>query len=285
MPCYRPLQAYWTTTTSRKTGRRQITFQAKNGSRPLDLPCGRCIGCLIERTRQWAARIEAEAGLYEKKCFTTLTYSDEYLPADYSLHPEHFTDFVKRLRDRMSPAKIRYFMCGEYGTEHIDGETGEISPARPHYHVCFLGYHPDDLRHGHSAFLDEVWGYGFTYTGELTFASAQYVAKYVLKDDLKHPMEMDADDHLKYPPYVRMSRRPGIGMDYFEQFKGDFLPSDQMVLKNGKVQTVPRAFLRKLPDGERKAIVDARPRAKRQDSYLASRAEKAKKNSQRRRHA
>ena len=72
MPCYHPLQGW------RKQGG-GITFNLRDGfvDRPVTVSCGQCIGCRLERSRQWAIRCMHEASLHESNCFVTLTYSDD----------------------------------------------------------------------------------------------------------------------------------------------------------------------------------------------------------------
>lgn len=74
MPCFHPLDA-------RRSPGGQIAFKAMT---PFDslikLPCGRCRGCRLERTRQWSVRLMHEAQFHERVCFITPTYRDEDLP-------------------------------------------------------------------------------------------------------------------------------------------------------------------------------------------------------------
>lgn len=103
MPCYRPLQAY------RSSG--AIVFdRPRSGGEPLRLPCGQCIGCRLERSRQWALRCLHEASCYEKNVFATLTYDEEHLPADGSLDLPEFQRFMKRLRKARTD-KVRFFIA------------------------------------------------------------------------------------------------------------------------------------------------------------------------------
>lgn len=82
MPCFRPLKGYKSRVRNRDTGKRSIVFNPREGFHdlPVTLPCGQCIGCRLERSRQWAIRCAHEASLYEENCFITLTYRDEDLP-------------------------------------------------------------------------------------------------------------------------------------------------------------------------------------------------------------
>ena len=140
MPCYHPLQAEFRLLAS---GKKELHFRSYTAERaqkafelgvPHDysnivkLPCGRCMGCRLERARQWAMRCVHESFLYEKNCFLTLTYADDHLPSDGSVNRRVLQLFLKRLRRAYPDAVIRYFGCGEYGEEL----------GRPHYHLCIF---------------------------------------------------------------------------------------------------------------------------------------------------
>ena len=60
MACFHPLTAYQSMDGS-------ISFTERKGGdvvRSLSLPCGQCVGCRLERSRQWAMRCMHEASLY-----------------------------------------------------------------------------------------------------------------------------------------------------------------------------------------------------------------------------
>ena len=131
MPCFHPLTGYLARDAN-ASGKRSIVFDPKLAlgvDVKRQVPCGRCIGCRLERSRQWAMRCVHEASLYKNNCFITLTFNDYYLPKDGSLHVEHFQKFMKRLRKRFGSG-VRYFQCGEYG---------ELL-RRPHYHACLFNF-------------------------------------------------------------------------------------------------------------------------------------------------
>ena len=122
MPCYHPIPGYRAKSTN-PSGKRSIVFNLSEGFKnfAVSVPCGRCIGCRLERARQWSIRCIHEASLYEANCFVTLTYDDDNLPLDGSLRPRDMVLFLKRLRKRFGPG-IRFFQCGEYG----DKSSGRI---------------------------------------------------------------------------------------------------------------------------------------------------------------
>ena len=250
MPCYRPLQA-WRTTDDTVNGKKRIAFKkSANSTTPLTLPCGRCIGCKLTRSYNWAIRCTHEAQLHQENSFITLTYSDEHLPWDGSLVKQHFQKFIKRLR-KSSDTPIRYYMAGEYGTQL----------SRPHYHACLFGHSfPDQellketegLYTYTSATLDKLWNKGFSTVTEMSFETAAYAARYCTKKitgkiaedhyTRSHPLTGEIL-HLE-PEYNTMSLKPGIATEWFEKYKSDVYPSDYLISKNKK--TPPPRFYDKL---------------------------------------
>jgi len=250
MPCFHPLQAF------RAPGG-QITFSKSKGwsDRPLSLPCGQCIGCRIQKSQTWALRCVHEAQMHDKNSFVTLTYSPEHLPSDGGLHIEHWQKFAKRLRKKIG--SFRYFHCGEYGAENL----------RPHYHACLFGvdfsgdrsFHTERLgnRLYKSALLADTWGMGFCSVGDLTFQSAAYVARYILKkvtgpESASYYERIDPDTGEVFqvkPEYVSMSRRPGLGSSWFERYRSDVYPSDEVVLEGRRFRP-PRFYDDKLSKDE-----------------------------------
>lgn len=141
----------------------------------------------------------------EKNCsFVTLTYAD--MPVDRSVSPAELQLWLKRLRKRVSPRRIRYFGVGEYGDQSW----------RPHYHAAVFGLGPCEtggmctLEHSCAPCSDvrQTWGLGHVKVAPLTMASAQYVAGYVTK---KMTDNRDVRLDGRFPEFARMSLRPGIG--------------------------------------------------------------------------
>jgi len=247
MPCYKPITGY----RGRKagpSGKTAIVFKVEDSCGiKLQLPCGRCIGCRLERARQWAVRLTHEAQLHGDSLFLTLTYNDEHLPADGNLNKKHFQDFMKRLRWQHRDKQIKFFHCGEYGERF----------TRPHYHACLYGINFDDRvryseRNGipldYSKQLEELWGKGFASVGELTFESAAYVARYCTKkvtglQAAEHYQRVTPYGELVEvePEYVTMSRRPGLSKTWFDQYADEVYPSDE-VISRGHPAKPPRYY-------------------------------------------
>lgn len=199
------------------------------------LPCGKCAECCEQYSNEWAWRVQCELKSHDEKdcCFLTLTYAS----SPGTLVPEDLQLFIKRLRRRIEPNKLRYFACGEYGSKG----------QRPHYHLLLFGYRPDDLKVLKkteknqiiytSDELSSIWNKGFCSVGNVSGFSAKYCAKYMQKlNDLP-------DNYVK--PFTRASTKPGLGLDYFMQHKDEFIKTDEIYF-NGRKQHIPRYFLRKV---------------------------------------
>lgn len=258
MPCFFPLKAF------RRVGG-GVSFSPRGAGLRLELPCGQCRGCRFERSRQWALRCVHEAQLHKQNSFVTLTYDGDHLPADGGLHVSDWQRFAKRLRKAAGP--FRFFHCGEYGEENL----------RPHYHACIFGldFSLDRIhlrgegrnRLYFSSLLTRTWGLGHCAVGELNYDSAAYVARYVMKKmtgpegrvayERVDPVTGEVFDVA--PPYVTMSRRPGVGSLWFDRFKSDVYPSDEVV-HLGRRFRPPRFYDGKLPEEELDALKEKRAR-------------------------
>lgn len=262
MPCYHPLSAWYAQKRNEETRKRPITFRFAEGykDRPVQVPCGTCLGCRLERAREWAVRCMHEASLHERNCFLTLTYDDEHLPAGSSLRPGDVVKFMKRVRHKFAVRerfvkgcfqgkrklrKIygyrwrdapRFFQCGEYGERE----------GRPHHHLVLFGADFSDkeffrerngVRLYTSRELAELWPFGFSTVGDVTFDSAGYVARYTLKKVGQSNKPVDG----RVAEYLTMSRRPGIGRGWIDRFMTDVYPSDELVV-NGHVTKPPRYY-------------------------------------------
>ncbi len=259
MACFKPLKGY-----RHPSGK--ITFNRSESTGTLaEVPCGQCIGCRLDHANQWAIRCMHEAQIAETNSFITLTYDDTHVPRDGSLNKAHFQKFMKRFRKEISPQKIRYFHCGEYGDDY----------SRPHYHALIFGYdfpdkqkwsqsHGDNWIH-RSKQLERLWDKGFSTIGAITVQSAAYCARYSIKKLTGKALdEIDPVTGLKpyekldpmtgeilaiQPEYATMSRRPGIGRTWYEKYKDDVFPDDFVVM-DGKKRPTPNYYRRLLADAE-----------------------------------
>ena len=249
MSCVSPLRAYW-----RSRSRDAITFDVNKSATkvPFTLPCGRCIGCRMEKARQWGLRCLHEAKLWPHNQYVTLTYSDDSLPPGGSVCLRDVQLFMKKLRKKKgscSSNPVRFFLGAEYGDENY----------RPHYHALLFNCPlPDRVFYSYnkrgeplytSRELSELWTHGFCTIGEVTFDSAVYCAKYAMKkiniNENSSPevraryearyVVYDADGivYERDPEFAVMSRRPGIGAGYYEKY-GEELRNHDSVVVNGR---------------------------------------------------
>jgi len=199
MACFHPISAYRTRSGDIRIGKEMPD------STPLRLPCGTCLGCGKARAKEWTIRCVLETHDHETTAFTTLTYDEKHLPV--TLQKRHIQLFYKRLRINLrrsdtTPA-IRHFSSGEYGERTL----------RPHYHAIIFGLSPKAQE-----IIERSWGMGLTHTVEANNNTIAYVAGYTTKKigyrQRKAIEQLDpATGELYYwqPPFIQMSRRPGIG--------------------------------------------------------------------------
>lgn len=261
MGCDFPIPAYRSQEINPATGKSRITFNPKSARNSqnfgLHLPCGRCMGCRLEKSKQWAVRCDKEAQLHEENCFLTLTYSNEHLPVDYSVHPRVMQLFMKKLRKEIFPKKVRFYLGAEYGDQNL----------RPHYHVILFGHDFHDkifyerTTRGDTLYvsrtLSKLWPYGLSTIGAVTFESAGYTARYSTK---KITGQQASDHYLRVhplhgficrvrPEFSLMSRRPGIGQGYAIKYQDEIYRSDSVIVR-GKELKPPRFFDQQLSQEE-----------------------------------
>ncbi|QCQ84676.1 replication initiator protein [Blackfly microvirus SF02] len=294
MPCYKPGRG-------RQAPNGTVTYyghiQVAAGKLPplppnykdFPLPCGKCTGCRLERSRQWAVRLMHEAQQHKHNSFVTLTYKDSELPntgaraaADAarslslglpqpidnhayteartheiqegaaSLSKADLTAFTKRLNEnsrRKFGNGVKYYACGEYGDR----------TQRPHYHIAIFGEDfgvdrvfyknaPSGKPLYRSKTLDRLWPHGGADIGDLTFESAAYIARYVMKKHtgpkaIEHYMRENerGEKYWLTPEFNVMSRRPGIAKKWFDKNRHDVYPHDH-VISRGHPAKPPRAY-------------------------------------------
>lgn len=194
MPCYKPMLAV-PYCISQETGKVQYKFreklhdsgqlgevvQLKDGKYyPIkSLPCGKCIGCRLDYSREWAIRCTLEMQDFDpEQCwFVTLTYDDFHVPTsrycllgkDYwykqgiTVHNGIAYDLYgyelplddlsglssplgvsltlrpKHLQDFIK--RLRWYVSDRYGQQVRFYACGEYGSktARPHYHLIIYG--------------------------------------------------------------------------------------------------------------------------------------------------
>lgn len=255
MPCFKPLPAYRGDSFNPETGKRGIFFSRRDAISGGDfaienitVPCGQCRYCRLSKSLEWATRCTHEASLYQNNCFLTLTYSDKFLPKDYSVDYDAPVLFMKRLRKKFGDG-IRSFGCAEYGEEL----------SRPHYHLCVFNHDFYDKKLWkksrenplfRSADLEELWPFGHSTIGALTFESAAYVARYVTKKATGKMAEghyertnpLTGEVHSVLPEKsICVSRRPGIASGWYERY-GAFSQNHDFIVSRGAKIRPPKYY-------------------------------------------
>lgn len=250
---------------------KDLPVKAKRFTRPaitkyIEIPCGQCIGCRLQRSREWANRMLMERETTEGACsFVTLTYDDEHLPMSEGVEPitgevkefgnlvlEDLQKFMKRLRRKYPETKIRYYAAGEYGEK----------TQRPHFHIILFGWFPEDakfVRKGRkgeynyyqSDILTELWPYGLHIVTDVTWESCAYTARYVVKK-FTGPESYQYEEKNIKPPFVTMSTKPGIGYDYYMQhrelFENEEIKRFYISTDKGSISFSKPRYFKKLED-------------------------------------
>lgn len=218
-----------------------------------------------------------EAKEHKHNAFLTLTLNDENLFKKYlrghkqtgeplysgSLHKRQLQLFMKRLRKALGkgkpglyvppgqPPNIKYYAGGEYGEQF----------GRPHYHVCLFGTDFNDKKYlrqsptgeklYRSPTLEQLWPMGFSTIGAVTFESAAYVARYIMKkqngkNQKQHYEKLDLETGEiidLQPEYNDMSRAEGIGKSWLKKYTADVYGTGLgKVIIRGKQSNAPRYY-------------------------------------------
>lgn len=192
------------------------------------LPCGKCFGCKKQHAWNITVRASFEARCYDFNSFITLTCADQYLSEvfPYGVRHRPWQLFAKRLRKKIG--KFRYLMCAEYGSRS----------RRPHYHAIIFGHRFVDvcmLPDGNfvpSKVIAECWPYGHIQVADVNEHRVAYVAGYTLKDYQTGRDDKWYLDRFLNPPYVRWSRRPGLGAAYFDRHWSHLVKHQDKFLHN-----------------------------------------------------
>lgn len=234
-------------------------------SKNIYVRCNKCVECVTQHSKEWSWRICYEARQYPFNCMLTLTYNESCLPKGDTLVKRDLQLFMKRLRKKVAPLKIRFFACGEYGDLH----------GRPHYHIIIFGYDFIDkklffvdkqgVKTYRSKILESLWTFGFSSVIDFTEENALYCANYLqqvytppnlsIEDKERvlqslEPFDVDPykvlrqrgrqpyflDGRLK--PFVQMSRRSGIGCSAYND---SWLATNKMY-KDGHYMKLPRFY-------------------------------------------
>jgi len=161
----------------------------------IPVPCSKCPPCMKRRTSGWSYRLVKEGERSKSALFVTLTYDTNYVPITekgfMNLDKTDVQKFFKRLR-KLSNEKLKYYVCGEYGTKKM----------RPHYHIILFNA---DKYMVHKAWMLNNKSLGSIYIGQVNEASIGYTLKYMTKKG-KIPLHFN-DDRQK--EFSLMSKKMG----------------------------------------------------------------------------
>lgn len=251
-----------------------------------EVPCGKCIGCRLENSRQWANRCMLEAKLYKDNYMLTLTYDDEHLPitstqdcidgtvkVNSTVEPKETELFMHRLRKHwerhydwkkdvdydengkivnVRNMGIRYRLGAEYGDLY----------GRAHYHILLFNFPVYDLKPMQSSktgfpqwtspTLEKVWGKGRISLCELNWETCAYVSRYIMKKQTGEKGREYYEKECKHPEFSRQSLKPGIGYLYYDQHKQSIYETDELFIPNsdGVLLCKPPRYYDKLYDIE-----------------------------------
>lgn len=227
------------------------------------IPCGKCIGCRLAYSREWANRMTLESLCYDqdRSWFLTLTYDNDHVPInDQAVLTTRLDDVSKFMKDlrryyeyHFNHDQIRFFASSEYGSNTL----------RPHYHLSVYNMPIPDLEkiannfRGDELFsseiVNQIWKKGFVVIGRFEWNTAAYTARYIVKK-LKGESALEYSVFGLEPESTRMSRRPGIGNEWMLKNQNwiDVYNTDEIVLpSNGsKANAVkpPKSFDRALEE-------------------------------------
>lgn len=220
MACVQPLPAWRT-----ESGAVHISSAFMRNARFLEVPCGKCVACQTAQAKAWALRCSLELQQHDSAVFTTLTYEEKHRPV--TLTRRHIQLWLKRLR-RNTTTPIRFFASGEYG------ET----TGRPHYHAILYGMDESGANS-----IEDAWALGHCKTDPITPARIAYTAGYTAKKSGWYQLQKEervnpetGEVYTWQPPFIQMSRRPGIGA-HARQWPESWR---LYAVQNGQKQAVPR---------------------------------------------
>lgn len=229
-----------------------------------------------------------EDGKIQRNFFITLTYDDLHLPIAETLYYNgkkyendgtwingtlNFRDidrFIKAMRkefELQGHKGVRFYLCGEYGE----------NTYRPHYHLIlmncpldmsqFYDCHVDKKffkAHWKSKQVERWWSeprkkgqeeykpLGMVDIAELEWGDAAYTARYTAKKIFKDYTKENYYEAGMIPETVRMSRRPGIGSEYYQEHKYEIYENDEIIARTVKNLTStlkpPKAWDKKLKE-------------------------------------
>jgi len=202
----------------------------------IDVPCSKCLPCLMNKRADWSFRLEQEYKNSKSAFFVTLTYDQKHAPSDGSLDKKHLQLYMKRLRKKDGTNKLRYYAVGEYGSRG----------GRPHYHLLIFNASEAHIRSSWNDSRDRP--VGIVHIGRVTPASVGYVTKYLVQTTSAQNWRSEKNPKGLLKPFSVMSRKYGIGGQYLTDEMVEWHRSDNKnyTLKDGQKIRLPRFYREKI---------------------------------------
>lgn len=195
----------------------------------LEVPCGKCFGCMRMRCEGWVFRHLLELKQCTSATFVTLTYNDESLPitknGQMCFSKKHVQNYIKRIRiwltrNGYEDIKIKYHIASEYG------DTFD----RSHYHILLYNWPFGELDR-----LAQQWPYGTCHVGDINVKSIRYVVEYITQ----FYYNIEFDEECK--PFSMYSKN--IGDTLHQDVAKYMLATKQRVyVIDGDYYRVPRSY-------------------------------------------
>ena len=199
----------------------------------VNVPCGKCLACKKRRASHWSFRLNEEAKSSSSACFITLTYENAPISDNgfRTLDKRDFQLFLKRLRKTCPTNKLKYYACGEYGTQ----------THRPHYHAIIFNL-PKSLIQSPQKIAD-TWQNGHIHLANNNQLTINYVVGYMTKSNFTR--FNNQDDRL--PEFSLMSKKMGLG--YLTDAMKNYYKKREIfciVRESGQIISMPRYYKEKI---------------------------------------
>lgn len=225
MACFTPKDA-WMSNRVNDAGNNFITWNhaLADKTNPVEVPCGKCIGCRLDKRKRLGVQVFHEAQMHDYKCMATFTYSDENNPG--VIVKEDMQKAIKRMRSEPNNLEFKYLVAGEYGE----------NTHRPHFHMAIIGYDflggPGVQHIGKGQYMNrmltDIWGNGAVHIVPLTIERCMYVAAYTMK---KMGEEECWHSHSHY-----------MGKTWLDKHWDDIARTGRVVINGGEHPIPPKYF-------------------------------------------
>lgn len=176
------------------------------GTMYMQVSCGKCLICMENKRKEWTTKLMLEHKYSITSHFITLTYDEEHY-VDEIPKIRDLQLFLKRLRKKIEPFKIRYYCVSEHGEQF----------GRLHYHALIFNL-PAEFQIDIHNLIQEAWGLGYVQVGDVNPATINYCTKYLFKSKLQENEKFisrpESNDCLQRREIQIMSRKPAIGSGY-----------------------------------------------------------------------